>query len=114
MSKLFFDKIVSLEKLEREVAKIANSPEEKEKLWNLVDELVHHRVLDVVLDKLDHKHHEEFLVKLHHAPHDEHIIEYLEEKIKLDIKEFIRQETLSLAHEILEDIEDKSKSGKKT
>lgn len=104
MSKLYYDKLVNLKKLERKIAKVATSPEEKQELWLLVDELVHHRVLGCVLEKLDKKHHEEFLVKLYHAPHDEGLLDYLKKKIKIDVEEFIKAEIESLHQEILVEI----------
>ena len=104
MSKLFFDQLVVLDDVDGEIKKIAKSKEEKEELWQLVDEMVHHRVLGCVLDALPRKHHEEFLEKFHKAPHDESLLDYLREKVGNNIDELIRQEIGDLAFELLEEI----------
>jgi len=41
MSKLFFDHLIILEDLETEIKEVAESPEEKEELWQLIDEILH-------------------------------------------------------------------------
>lgn len=104
MSKLFFDQLVILDDVDGEIKKIAKSKEEKEELWQLVDEMVHHRVLGCVLDALPRRHHEEFLEKFHQAPHDESLMDYLREKVGNNIDELIRQEIGDLAFELLEEI----------
>lgn len=109
MSKLFFDHLVVLEEVDSEIKKVAQSKEEKEELWDLVDEAVHHRVLDTILDKLHHSHHEEFLEKFHKAPYDEALMGYLKEKIGGNIEEIIKAEIGELAYGILSDLQGKKK-----
>jgi len=104
MSKLFFDQLIALDDVDGEIKKIAKSKEEKEELWQLVDEMVHHRVLGCVLDALPRGNHEEFLEKFHQAPHDESLMNYLREKVGDNIDELIRQEIGDLAFELLEEI----------
>ncbi|MBI1864120.1 hypothetical protein HYS03_02860 [Candidatus Woesebacteria bacterium] len=104
MSKLFFDQLVNLEKIQKEIDSIATSREEKEELWQLVDELVHHRVIGCILDNLPHEHHHDFLTQFHARPYDERILDYLEEKIDGNTRELIIKEVDNLALEILEDI----------
>lgn len=104
MSKLFFDQLVVLDDLDGEIKKVAKSKEEKEELWQLVDEMVHHRVLGCVLDALPRRHHDEFLERFHKAPHDESLMDYLREKVGENIDELIRQEIGGLAFELLEEI----------
>lgn len=109
MSKIFYDHLIVLEEVEAEIKKTAETSEEREELWQLVDEIIHHRVLGSILDKLPGEHHGEFLEKFHKAPHDESLIDYLKEKIGENIEEVIRQEMGDLAYEILEEIrKDKS------
>jgi 5-bromo-4-chloroindolyl phosphate hydrolysis protein len=104
MSKLFFDQLVVLDNVDKEIKKVAKSKEEEEELWQLVDEMVHHRVLGCVLDRLPKKSHEEFLVKFHETPYDEGLIDYLKEKIGENIEELIKQEVGALAFELLDEI----------
>src|SRR3989304_4293940 len=97
MSKLFFDHLVSLEDLEKEIKKVATSKEEKEELWGLVDEIMHHKVMGCILNKLPRDNHEEFLEMFHKHPHDEDLIDYLQEKIGENIEELIKGEIGNLA-----------------
>jgi len=107
MSKLFFDRLLSLEEVEKEINKVTSTKEEKDELWAIVDEIVHHRVLGCVLEKLPKKDHTEFLEKFHEAPYDEGLITYLTEKIGENIEEIIRQEIGGLAFELLAEIRGK-------
>ena len=109
MSKLFFDRLIVLEEVEAEIRTSAKTQEERDELWQLVDETVHHRVLDTILDKLHHSHHEEFLEKFHKAPHDETLLDYLKEKIGENIEEIIKNEIGTLAFELLSDLREKKK-----
>lgn len=104
MSKLFYDKLIALDKLDREIAKISTSIEEKEELWHLVDGLLHQKILIAILDNLEVKHHDEFLVRLYNKPHDDNILKYLQKKIKIDVEEFIKAESVNVVEEILTDI----------
>ncbi len=104
MSKLFFDHLVSLEEVEKEIKKVSASKEEKEELWQLVDEIMHHKVMGCILDKLPRDNHEEFLEMFHKHPHDEGLIDYLKEKIGENVEELIKEEIGTLAFEILNEI----------
>ena len=102
MSKIFYDRLIVLEEIEAEVKKIAKTREEKEELWQEVDELVHHRVLGCILDKLPEKNHQEFLEKFHKAPYDEGLIPFLAERIGQDIEDFLKLEMGKLKTELLQ------------
>jgi len=110
MSKLFFDKYISLSKLEKTFSQLEATLEEKHELWQLVDEIIHHRVLNCILTELPKKNHEEFLVKLHSAPHSEDLLVYLKEKIVKDIDTFLSMEIKSIENEILKDLVGTKKS----
>jgi|SRR6185369_13654172 len=104
MSKLFFDHLLSLDKLDREIKKIAKTQEEREELWLLVDEIIHHKVFEVILDKLPRDNHEEFLEMFHKAPHDEQFLfNYLKQKIGDNIEEILREELGNITYEVLKD-----------
>lgn len=111
MSKLFFDQLIVLDDVESEIKKVAKSPEEREELWHLVDEMVHHKVLGCILDRLPRGSHEEFLDKFQTAPYDEGLIGYLKEKIGENIEELIKGEVGGLAYELLEEIRGKEALG---
>lgn len=104
MSRIFYDHLIILEEIDYVIRGSVEAPEEKEELWNLVDEMIHHRVLGCILDKLPEKHHKEFLEKFHSAPNDESHINYLNEKIGGGIEKIIQDEIKILSNEILREL----------
>ena len=101
MSKVYYDHLLILDEIEEIVKKHAKSQEEKEELWNLIDEIVHHRALDFVLSKLDRVHHEEFIEIFHRCPHDEIVIfGYLKDKAHPDIENLMKKEFKKITDEI--------------
>lgn len=106
MSKLFFDHLVELKEIEKKIKKVAKTSSEREELWVLVDEIVHHKVMGCILDKLSHDHHHEFLQIFHKNPHDADLIfEYLRVKTGEDFTELIKNEIEILSREIINDLE---------
>jgi len=101
MSKLFFDHLVNLEKIEKKIKKVARTPEEREEIFHLVDEIIHHRIVGCVLDKLPNKHHKGFRKKFVKRPYDDGIIHYLQEKISEDVEEFIKKEVDEIGKELM-------------
>lgn len=109
MSKLFFDHLVTLEEVDIEISKISQTSEEKEELWNLVDEIVNHRMMITILDKLSIDHHEDFLSRFHEAPHHEAHLDYLNDRLEEKIEEIIKREVAILKIELLQEIRDLKK-----
>ncbi len=104
MSKIFFDHLVEFETVEAEIKKASKTPEEKEELWKIVDDIVNHKALGFILDKLPIQNHDEFLEKFHQTPHSPDLFDYLKEKIGENIEELLRQELGNLAYELLGEI----------
>lgn len=111
MSRLFWDEIIDTKDLEKKVSALSRSSEEKQELWALVDEIIHHKVIGCILDKLPPEHHEEFLEHFSQKPHDPKIWEMLKAKATHDIEIFIIKEVRDLADEILNYIETPKKHG---
>ena len=107
MSKLYYDRLIVFEEVEREVKKIAKTPEEKEELWREIDEIIHHKLMGCVLEKLPRKHHHDFLEKFEKAPQDEGLFKFLTEKVGGDIEEFLKTEMSKLKTELLQLIKGK-------
>ncbi len=105
MTKLFFDNLIAFEEVEVIIKKTTSSNEEKEELWGLVDELVNHKVVEKILDKLPRQHHEEFLALVHECPHDEVIVfEYLNGKVGHDVREELQNELKGISADILHEL----------
>jgi hypothetical protein len=104
MSKIFYDRLIVLEEVEAEIKKAAQTQEEKEELWGLIDEIIHHRVMGTLLDRLPRDNHEDFLVRFHKAPHDDSLMDYLSQQIGENVEELIRREIGELAYELIKEI----------
>ncbi len=107
MSIIFYDYLIVLDEVESEIKATAKTREEKEELWQIVDETLHHRIMDVILSRLPRESHEEFLEKFTQSPHDRQLISYLREKIKDDVEVIIHEEIAKLKKEILSEIRKK-------
>lgn len=109
MSKLFFDHLVELKEIDKEIKKVAKTSEERQELWMLVDEIVHHKALGCILDQLPRDNHEEFLELFHKSPYDEDLLfGYLKEKIGKNVRQILKTELGNLAFELLEEIRSSS------
>lgn len=112
MSKLFFDHLIVLDEVEKQIKQSAQTQEEREELYKIVDEIVHHRVLGCIFDFLPDEYHHDFMDKFHDTPYDESLLDYINEKVKdkleEKIEERIKKETSTLAKEILEAIKDQA------
>ena len=113
MSKIFFDHLIELETVEAEIKKVSKTQEEKEELWKIVDDIINHKTLEFILDKLSIQNHGEFLERFHQAPHDTGLINYLSEKIGENIEELLKQELGSIAYNLLSEISGGIKDKKK-
>ena len=107
MSKIFYDRLIVFEEVEAEIKNIAKTSEEKEELWSEIDEIIHHKLMGCVLEKLPHEHHNEFMKKFEKSPDDEGLFTFLNEKVGEDIEEFLKIETEKLKTELLQLIKGK-------
>ena len=101
MSKVFYDHLVDFSDLEGLIKRNVKDEASRHEIYRLVDEIVHHKVLGCILDKLPADHHKEFLDHIKDHAHDEKILEYLQERISEDVNEFIRHEVHTLGSELL-------------
>lgn len=104
MSKIFYDNLLDLGEIEKAIKKASKTTEERDELWQIVDEIVHHKIMGCVLDRLPIQHHTEFLERFEQAPQDENLLGYLKDKIGENVEELLRQELGNLAYELLESI----------
>ncbi|CAN5357029.1 hypothetical protein BH10PAT1_BH10PAT1_5430 [soil metagenome] len=93
--------------LDKIIKKHAKTFDEKEELWTIVQEIVHHRVIGCVLDNLPKEHHEDFLNKLNKSDFEEDLISYLNVKSNKNMEKEIRKEVKQIESEILKDLKRK-------
>lgn len=105
MSILFYDHLTNLDDLKEKIDLTSSSLEEKEELWQIVDEIIHHRVLLCILDSLDNVDHADFIEHYHQCPHDDKIVYYLKEKIGDDFENIIVSEVTMINSEILKELQ---------
>ncbi len=108
MSKIFYDHLVVREEIVAELDKHKISIEEREELVQLVDENLHHRVLDTILSNLSKEKHEEFLIKFHNTPFNMGLLSYLRGEIT-DIEEKIADVAKKVKSELLSEIKQAKK-----
>lgn len=104
MSRIWYDHLIILEEVEVEINNLDLEAEEKEELHHLIDEMVHHRVLNRVLQVLPRHHHASFLVEFKKRPHDPALIDYINEKIDESVEKVVKEEIEKLKKELLEDL----------
>lgn len=102
MSKIFYDHLVSMEKVDKQIKKIAETSDERIEFWKIVDEIIHHKVLGCIFDRLPENDHKDFVEKLKKNPFDEKLVGFLSDKIKTDASILIKYEVKKLEMEILE------------
>ncbi len=101
MSRIFYDHLIDLGHVEARIKRIAKSADERDELYHLIDDIVHHRVLGCIFDALPESEHKAFVAELKKRPHDLSLISYLQTRVAHDIEEFIRREVHLLAEELL-------------
>lgn len=103
MAKIFYDHLTITEEVTVELDHYQIDKEEKEEIIQLIDENIHHRVLDVILQKLPKEKHEEFLRQFTLSPEDNKLLDYLRQEIA-DIEELIIAEANTVKKELLAEI----------
>lgn len=109
MSRIFYDHLIELEELDSIIKSSVESSDEKEELRQIIDEMIHHKLLGCILDRIPEEHHHIFLEKFYKCPYDENLIGYINDLINERIEEVIKNEIDSLKKEILDDVLDKSR-----
>lgn len=107
MSHLFYDHIIAIHEVHSEVESLDLPEDEKIKIIELIEDTIHHRVIHVILDHLDHEHHIFFLEQFKQNPHHESILEFLKGKI-ISVEDKIKDVADETKFEILATIRDHS------
>lgn len=103
MTKIFYDNLVVMEKLEVKLSSYDLTSKEKEEIHYRVEEMTHYRVMSRILDHLHLDYHLQFLESFHEAPYHPNLLSYLQGKIE-NIEEIIKEEIQNLEKELLSEI----------
>lgn len=101
MSKIFYDHLIIIEEVIAVLDEHKMSPKERTELLQLMDQTLHHRILDVILTLLPKEHHETFLTRFHKAPHDAGLILFLKEHTTVNIEKKILTEANKTKKELI-------------
>jgi len=104
MSSIFWDQLTALDEVEEKIKALEVSSEEREEIWMIVDEIIHHKVMGCILDHLPGQHHQDFLDRFHQKPHDTELFDYLREKAGEDIEAVLKSQMDQIKQEILADL----------
>lgn len=101
MNLLFFDRLVVLENLDKQIKKRVESSEERQELWKYIDEIIHHTVMGCCLTHLPNDRHSEFLEMFIRSPYDPKLLKYLDKNTKKNMKKIIKDEIKKLTKDLL-------------
>lgn len=76
MRQTFYDNFIDITDLMAELS-VELSHLEQEEIHRLIDEILHHRVLEIILDDLPEEHHENFFLRFHNDPADQDLFVFL-------------------------------------
>lgn len=103
MTKIFYDHLVVREEVIAQLDKHKIAVEEREELVTLIDETLHHHVLNTILTNLPKEKHEKFLEEFHKAPHNPKLLDFLRQE-KADIEEKIMAKAKKIKAEMVAEI----------
>lgn len=113
MSKIFFDHLIEVEEIKIYIDGIVEDHDEKEDLWNLIDEFINYNMISSILTALDEESHDEFVTMFLDKPYDLEITKYLDSKLPVPLcilAKDIEKKMLNELSEILKaDLKSKSK-----
>ncbi|KKQ74120.1 MAG: hypothetical protein US96_C0040G0012 [Candidatus Woesebacteria bacterium GW2011_GWB1_38_5b] len=110
MRKHFYEEVVETSSISLALADMDLTHEERKHLIELVEDNLHHAILDAVLSELSDKDKEEFLI-LYARQDDEKIWKLLRERVD-NIEEKIKKTADDLKKELHRDIEESHKKSK--
>ncbi len=89
MAQLFYDHLIVIEEVTAVLDEHKLTANERAEFLHLIDQTLHHEILDTIFTHLPKDKHEVFLTKFHLAPHDVKLLEFLQEAISIDIEKEI-------------------------
>lgn len=99
MAKIFYDHLLAIDELVVELDSL--DAINRQEVISLMDETLHHHVLDTILTHLPQEHHTAFLERFHKAPHDPELLVFLKQYIVVDIENEIRKKAQKVKKDLL-------------
>lgn len=102
---LFYSHLLSdLKKIEEAIGRLPISKKEKLEASVLVQETIHHTVIDIILEHLEEIHHERVLFEMYRAPHNRAILDVVKNLSGKDIELVLGTRLQELQIELLTDL----------
>ena len=104
MSIIFYDHLVDKTEINIYISTLDAPEETKLSLRQRLDDILHHGILEHILQKLHPHHHHTFLDALRRAPYDPQLLSYLKDHAAQDIEDSIARHAKKLISEIISDL----------
>jgi hypothetical protein len=101
---LFYDHLVDYQEIHIHIDRHVAQDEHKARARQLVDDIVHHAVLDYILGAIPVTKHTTILSLFHDRPYDPEILIYIRQHTHDDIESDIRNHLSDLIRSIIDDI----------
>lgn len=101
---IFYDHLFDKSEILQIIELSEDAPNHKGKIRQLVDDILHHGILEVILEKLHPSKHKTFLILVEERPYDPEILEYLREHIGHGVEDLITERANQLLTEIRQDL----------
>src|SRR3972149_1371383 len=108
-SKIFYDHLILFEEIFSQFEPLSDNIQDLAELMELVDSQLHHHTLNVIFTHLPAHHHEEFVALFSANPEDEKLLDYLKERVSVDIEKEIAIRAEKIKKEILAEIKAREK-----
>ena len=103
MSDVFYKELIILDEFNNHFDTAGLSPEEKLALLKELEEMLHAKTLDFILEELPPEHHEEFMILLSETPQDLSHWDYLHGKVP-GLKDKIAVRLLEFKRDLLSEL----------
>jgi len=111
MAKVFLDHLIDIDEVITVIDSHHLDPEDRQELVDLVDEILHHHILNVILNHLPPKHHQDFIARLHADPASPDHLAFLKTRITIDIESEIITHAQRIKSDLLKEIAKSSSRG---
>ncbi len=99
---IFYDHLIIIEEVIAVLDEQGLSRKERTEILNLIDETLHHHILDEILNLLPKTHHAEFLIMFHKRPDDPTLLTFLREHTQTDIDKAIMKRAGETKKDLIE------------
>lgn len=105
MKKTFYHNLANVDEIMIVVDEYEVKDVERNHLLHMIENTLHHRVIDTILAHLPKHHHESFLARFTKEPEHKDLLIFIKDQSEVDIEEKIRNTAVVVQTEILSDFQ---------